>query len=50
MVRLSIRISDELHDKLRYLAFKERRSQQKLLLEMVEKALSDVKVPEEDSK
>jgi predicted transcriptional regulator len=50
MVRLTIRISEELHEKLRWLAFKERRSQQVLLVEIMEKALADVKVPQEDNK
>ena len=39
MVRLTIRISDELHEKLRWLSFRERRSQQVLLEEMLQKAL-----------
>lgn len=50
MVRLTIRISDELHEKLRWLAFRERRSQQDLLVEILDKALADVRVPEEESK
>lgn len=50
MVRLTIRIPDELHEKLRWYSFKERRSQQVFLLEIIEKALADVKVPEEESK
>lgn len=50
MVRLTIRISEELHEKLRWLSFKERRSQQILLVEILEKALADVRVPEEGSK
>jgi len=50
MVRLTIRISEELHEKLRWLAFRERRSQQVLLVEILEKALAEVRVPEEESK
>lgn len=50
MIRLTIRISDELHEKLRWLCFRERRSQQVLLAEILEKALADVQVPEEESK
>ena len=50
MMRLTIRISDELHEKLRWLAFKERRSQQVILVELLEKALADVNVPKEESK
>ncbi len=48
MVRLTIRISEELHEKLRWLAFRERRSQQVLLVDILEKALADVQVPEEE--
>lgn len=47
MVRLTIRISDELHEKLRWLSFRERRSQQVLLVEILEKALANVQVPAE---
>ena len=50
MVRLTIRIPDELHEKLRWLAYKERRSQQILLQEMLEKALAGVELPEEERK
>lgn len=50
MVRLTIRISDELHEKLRWLSFRERRSQQVLLEEILQKALADVKLPEVDEK
>ena len=50
MIRLTIRISEELHEKLRWLSFKERRSQQVLLVETLEKALADVKVPTEAQK
>ncbi len=47
MVRLTIRIPEELHERLRWLSYTERRSQQLLLVEIIEKALADVKVPEE---
>ena len=47
MVRLTIRIPDEMHEKLRWLCFTERRSQQILLVEILEKALKDVEVPKE---
>jgi len=50
MIRLTIRIADELHEKLRWLSFRKRRSQQVLLVEILEKALADVQVPEEDKK
>lgn len=49
MIRLTIRVSEELHEKLRWLAYKERRSQQVLLEELLEKALADVQVPKEAS-
>lgn len=48
MTRLTIRISEELHEKLRWMAFKERRSQQVLLEEILEKALGEVRVPKEE--
>jgi predicted DNA-binding protein len=47
MIRLTIRIPDELHEKLRWLCFKERRSQQIVLVEILEKALADVQPPKE---
>jgi predicted transcriptional regulator len=50
MIRLTIRISDQLHEKLRWLCYKERRSQQVILVEILEKALADVKVPKEETK
>lgn len=50
MVRLTIRIADELHEKLRWLAYKERRSQQVILEEILEKALAKVQVPKEVAK
>jgi predicted DNA-binding protein len=50
MVRLTIRIPDELHEKLRWLAYTERRSQQVLLQEILEKALAKVQPPKEGRK
>ena len=47
MVRLTIRMPDELHEKLRWSSFQERKSQQVIVLEILEKALADVKVPKE---
>jgi len=47
MVRLTLRISDELHEKLRWLAYKERRSQHSILVELLERGLAKVKVPKE---
>ncbi len=45
MVKLTLRITDELHEKLRWLAYKERRSQHAILLEIVENALAEVELP-----
>ena len=50
MVRLTLRLTEELHEKLRYLSYKQHRSQHVLLIEIVEKALVDVKVPEEEQR
>jgi len=47
MARVSLRLPDELHEKLRWLAYKDRRSQHAILLDILEKALANVKVPEE---
>lgn len=47
MVKLTLRLTDDLHEKLRWVAFKERRSQHAVLLELVEKAMAKVKVPKE---
>jgi predicted transcriptional regulator len=47
MIRLTIRISDELHEKLRWLSYTERRSQQVILEQLLEKALAKVEVPKE---
>ena len=47
MPKLTLQLSDELHEKLRWLAYKERRSQHAILLEIVKKALVNVRVPKE---
>jgi hypothetical protein len=47
MVRLTIRVPDEVHEKLRWLSYTQRRSQQELALEMLQKALAKVRVPKE---
>ena len=47
MVQLTLRLPEELHDKLRWLAFRERRSQHAILLAIVEKALAKVDAPKE---
>lgn len=50
MVRYTIRMSDELHEKLRWRAYKEHRSQHDIMLEILEKALVNVKLPEGEEK
>ncbi len=50
MIRLTVRMPEELHEKLRWLAYTERRSQQVILLEILEKALAKVAVPKEARK
>jgi predicted transcriptional regulator len=50
MVSLSLRLPDELHEKLRWLAFKERRSQHAVVMELLQKALAKVEVPKEARK
>ena len=50
MVRLSLRLPEEVHEKLRWLAFRERRSQHAIVLELLEKALAKVQVPKEGRK
>jgi len=50
MVKLTLRLTDEQHEKLRWLAYKEKRSQHAILLELVGKALAKVEVPKEASR
>ena len=50
MVRLTLRLPDELHETLRWLAYRDRRSQHAILLELLEKALAKVQVPKEGRK
>jgi predicted transcriptional regulator len=47
MAKLTLQVSDELHEKLRWLAYKERKSQHAILIDIVEKALAKVEVPKE---
>jgi len=49
MVQLTLRLPDEVHEKLRWLAYKERRSQHRIILELLEKALAKVQVPKRES-
>ncbi|MHB9132616.1 MAG: ribbon-helix-helix protein, CopG family [Armatimonadota bacterium] len=48
MIRFTMRLPDELHEKVRWLAFKERRSQHEIILEALEKAMEKIEVPKED--
>jgi len=50
MVSLSLRLPEELHEKLRWVAFKERRSQHAVVMELLQKALAKVEVPKEARK
>jgi predicted DNA-binding protein len=50
MTRLTLRLPDEVHEKLRWLSYTERRSQQDIVLSILEKALEKVKVPKEGPK
>lgn len=50
MVGFTIRMPEELHEKLRWVAFQGRRSQHAVVIEILEKALADVKVPEEEER
>ena len=47
MTRLTIRMPDELHEKLRWLSYTERRSQQLIVLDVLQKALAKVQAPKE---
>ena len=47
MRRITLRISDETYEKLRWLSYRDRRSQHAIILEILEKALDDVEVPED---
>ena len=44
---LTLRIDDQLYEKLRWITFKERCSQNAFIVELINKALKDVKVPKE---
>lgn len=50
MVRLTIRLTEELHEKLRWLSFQSRRSQHEIMLEAIKAAVRDVEVPKEAKK
>ena len=50
MVQLTLRLPDGLHEKLRWTAYKEKRSQHAIVLELLEKAMAKVQVPKEASR
>ena len=50
MTRLTLRLPDELHERLRWLSYSQRRSQHSIVLEILKEALKKVKVPEEGKK
>ena len=47
MVKLTLRLPDEVHEKLRWVSYKERRSQHAIVMELLHKALAKVEVPKE---
>jgi len=47
MANMTLRLDEELHDKLRWLAFKERRSQHEIIVDLLNEALANVEIPEE---
>jgi hypothetical protein len=44
---LTVRMDDELYEKLRWISFKERCSQNAYVVELLKEALKNVKVPKE---
>ena len=44
---LTVRMDDELYEKLRWVSFKERISQNSIVVELLKEALKDVKLPKE---
>ena len=49
MIRFTIHMPEGLHEMLCWLAYKERRSRQTIVLEILEKALVDVKNEEKEN-
>ena len=47
MVQVTIRLPDELHERLRWAAYTQRRSQHAIVIEALEKVLAKVQVPKE---
>jgi predicted transcriptional regulator len=48
MTRVTIKVTDEIHEKLRWLCYKQRRSQQVIVEEILKRALAKVDVPKEE--
>jgi predicted transcriptional regulator len=47
MASTVIKIPDDIHAKLRWVAYKEQRSQQKIIIDLLRKGLEDVEIPDE---
>lgn len=47
LVKVTVRLTPDQHEKLRWLAFKGNTSQQELILQLVRDLVKDVKVPKE---
>lgn len=50
MTRLTLRLPEDLHEKIRWLSYKERRSMQEIMIEVLRMALEKTEVPREESK
>jgi predicted HicB family RNase H-like nuclease len=47
MERFTLRLPEEVYEKIRYLAYKERKSQNTVIIEVLAKALESVEIPQE---
>jgi len=45
MIRMSLRITEKLHEKLRWKAYQENKSQQAIMVEILEKGLKKIRPP-----
>ncbi len=48
MAKWILNLPEELHEKLRWLAFKHRRSQKEIVIEILERSLEHIQPPKED--
>ena len=48
MPAMTIRLNDDIHQKLRWLSYRDQVSQHAIILRILEEALKDVSVPKED--